>query len=228
MDSGSYSADTQENEAKPPVTDDGIGQKQRLPIKYKNQQGMGIRVNLFCASDECVEGGNEEEDRRKGAADEQSMDESAECRSEKEDRHQLDELDERSVEEESEEEDCHQLPIEARKFLAEEEVATVQTMKRLNEEYNVFTKYPSAGDRSEGKNVDADVRAEEGAVDRGDLENGAVRPAEEGDVLVVDRDNLERQNWTLFLNFLSVLSQLDIYAFNVFLDIMDVAMNLHP
>ena len=53
------------------------------------------------------------------------------------------------------------------------------------------TKYPSAGDRSEGNNVDADVRAEEEAVDRGDLENGAVRPAEEGDVLVVDRDNLE-------------------------------------
>ena len=40
-------------------------------------------------------------------------------------------------------------------------------------------------------NVDADVRAEEGVVDRGDLENGAVRPAEEGDVLFVDREDLE-------------------------------------
>lgn len=131
MDSGSYTADTQENEAKPPVTDDGIGQKQRLPNKFKD----GISVNLFCASDERVEEENEEEDHRKGAADEQSVDESVEGGSEEEDRHQLDE---QSVEEESEEEDRHQLPIEARKFLAEEEVATVQTRKRLNEEYEVL------------------------------------------------------------------------------------------
>lgn len=131
MDSGSYSADTLENEAKPPVTDDGMGQKQTLINKYKDN----ICVNLFGASDERVEGGNEEEDHRKGAADEQSADESAEGGSEEEDRHQLDE---RSVEEESEEEDRHQLPIESRKFLAEEEVATEQTWKRLNEEYEAL------------------------------------------------------------------------------------------